>query len=153
MRKYSPQSLTLALLLGATLFWGGCGPKTQGVSPLALKVTQSAHSYLGTPYVYGGKSPKGFDCSGLVWYVFRLHGISLPDSSWKQANAGVKVSRDEMLPGDLVFFQSRGRVDHVGVYIGEGWMIHAPGRGKKVRKANLEEKYYRQRFATARRVI
>jgi cell wall-associated NlpC family hydrolase len=145
----------IAAVVTATLCLAlqGCGGKAQRQSPLAAEVVGTAHKYLGVPYVYGGKSPRGFDCSGLMWYVFRQHGIRLPDSSWKQATVGRAVDRDDLLPGDLVFFQSNGRVGHVGLYIGDGTMIHAPGKGKRVRKAKLSEKYYRQHYATARRPI
>ncbi|MDR2461382.1 MAG: C40 family peptidase [Deltaproteobacteria bacterium] len=120
---------------------------------MALQITKSVHNYLGTPYVYGGRSPKGFDCSGLVWYVFRQHGVELPVSSYLQASVGKKVDFSELLPGDLLFFRSGKRIDHVGVYIGDGTMIHAPGRGKYVRKANLDTDYYRRHFVMARRVL
>ncbi|MDR2353316.1 MAG: C40 family peptidase [Deltaproteobacteria bacterium] len=140
------------------VFWGalvlgGCGAKSPQAPPLALAVTQTAGKYLGTPYVFGGRSPKGFDCSGLVWYVFRENGIELPSNSGKQAKKGVRISFDELRPGDLVFFQKRGRINHVGIYVGDGKMIHAPGRGKKVRFASLDSDYFRKTFAQARRVI
>jgi cell wall-associated NlpC family hydrolase len=132
----------------------GCGHKTVGgISPLALEITKTVHAYLGTPYVYGGRSPRGFDCSGLVWYVFRQHGVELPLTSYLQATVGQKVDFSELLPGDLLFFRSGKRFDHVGVYVGNGLMIHAPGRGKHVRKANLDEKYYQRHFVVAKRVI
>jgi cell wall-associated NlpC family hydrolase len=152
MRNLKPLSIALILLCASTLL-AGCGGKRGKPSPLASEIIDTAHQLIGVPYVYGGRSPKGFDCSGLVWYVYRQHGINLPDSSWKQAGIGEKVGRDDMLPGDLVFFQSSGKVDHVGVYIGGGKMIHAPGKGKRVRKADLTEKYYRKHLVTVRRVI
>jgi cell wall-associated NlpC family hydrolase len=148
------RTLTAALMLTTAVFLlEGCGGKRPGTSPLADNIVKTAHKYIGVPYVYGGRSPKGFDCSGLVWYIYRQHGIELPDSSWKQAKGGMKVSRDEMLPGDLIFFQRNGRVNHVGLYIGDGVMIHAPGKGKHVRKANISERYYRANFASARRFL
>jgi cell wall-associated NlpC family hydrolase len=143
----------LLILSLASLALSGCGGKRPKPSPLAQEIVDTAQQYLGVPYVYGGRSPKGFDCSGLVWYVYRQHGIELPDSSYKQAGHGERIPQDEMMPGDLVFFQSGGRVNHVGLYIGDGVMIHAPGKGKRVRKAKLSEKYYRRHFATVRRVI
>ena len=138
--------LALLLILPA------CAPK-RPASGLGMDVSKTAHKFIGTPYVYGGRSPKGFDCSGLVWYVYRQHGVELPPSSARQAGFGQKVSRDELLPGDLVFFQSKGRIDHVGLYVGGNKMIHAPGRGRKVVKVNIKDKYYRQHFAGARRPI
>ncbi|MDR1080380.1 MAG: C40 family peptidase [Deltaproteobacteria bacterium] len=147
-----PSALLLAAA-AALLAFPGCGGKRAEVRPLSSAVAGTAEKYLGTPYRSGGRSPKGFDCSGLTWFVFRQHGIELPDTSYKQSRSGRKIDRDELAPGDLVFFRSGRSVDHVGVYVGHGYMVHAPGRGKKVRRANLEDKYYRQHYVTARRYI
>jgi cell wall-associated NlpC family hydrolase len=133
-------------------FVQGCGKKYEA-RPLETSIAQTAHQYLGTPYVSGGRSPKGFDCSGLVWYVYSQNGIELPKTSYKQARIGRKVKFGELRPGDLLFFTSSRRIDHVGVYVGDGIMIHAPGRGKKVRKAELDQQYYKDHFVVARRVI
>jgi cell wall-associated NlpC family hydrolase len=152
LRPSLPALVGAALLL-ALLTLPGCGGKRDRLSPLAKAVAGTAQKYLGAPYVSGGRGPKAFDCSGLSWFVYRQHGIELPDTSYKQSRAGRKVDRDELRPGDLVFFRSGRKVDHVGVYVGDGYMVHAPGRGKKVRRANLEEKYYRQHYVTARRFI
>jgi cell wall-associated NlpC family hydrolase len=89
----------------------------------------------------------------LVWYIFNQHGIELPPTSRQQARIGAKVKRGELRPGDLLFFGSGTRVSHVGVYVGNGVMIHAPGRGKKVTKAELDKKYYKDHFVVAKRVI
>lgn len=114
-----------------------------------------AFALLGTPYRWGGSSPeRGFDCSGLVGYVYRTAlGIELPRISRDQANAGQQVAgRAAMAAGDLVFFGRRGRVDHVGIYIGEGKFVHAPSRGKDVMVSSLDEGYWGQKFMQARRV-
>jgi cell wall-associated NlpC family hydrolase len=141
----------LAAILG--LIFSGCAakPKEKG-SSLGVKAAKTAEKYLGVPYVYGGRSPKGFDCSGLVWYVYSQNGLKLPDSSWKQVKVGRKVEKSNLAPGDLVFFQSRGKIDHVGIYVGRGRMIHAPGRGRRVRMVSLGEKYYQSHYVTARRI-
>jgi peptidoglycan DL-endopeptidase CwlO len=100
-------------------------------SASASDVVSIAMDYLGVPYVWGGSSPKGFDCSGLVVYVYRKVGISLPHSSRLQFGYGRPVARDDLQPGDLVFFHNP--ISHVGIYIGEGQMINAAGTGKGVR--------------------
>ena len=115
-----------------------------------------AFALLGTPYRWGGSSPeRGFDCSGLVGYVYRTAlGIDLPRISRDQAHTGEQVAgRAAMAAGDLVFFGRRGRVDHVGIYIGEGKFVHAPSRGKDVMVSSLDEGYWGRKFMQARRVV
>ncbi len=100
-------------------------------SASSSEVVSIAMQYLGVPYVWGGSSPKGFDCSGLVMYVYRKVGVSLPHSSRMQYGYGRPVSRNDLEPGDLVFFHNP--ISHVGIYIGDGQMINAAGTGKGVR--------------------
>jgi peptidoglycan DL-endopeptidase CwlO len=107
-----------------------------------------AMRYLGVPYVWGGSSPSGFDCSGLVSYVFAQIGVSLPHSSYTQFGMGTPVSIGELQPGDLVFFTG---ASHVGIYIGGGQFIHAPHTGDVVKISSLSG-YYSSNFAGARRV-
>ena len=117
-------------------------------------VLQRAFSLLGTPYRWGGTSPEGgFDCSGLVGYVFRTIGIDLPRVSRSMANEGTAVvDRTALAEGDLVFFGKRGRVDHVGIYIGEGKFLHAPRTGRDVTVSSLSSGYWSQKYMEARRV-
>lgn len=116
---------------------------------------QKALALLGTPYRWGGNSPDGgFDCSGMVGYVFRSAlGIELPRVSREMAKDGTKVDRASLAVGDLVFFSRRGkRVDHVGIYVGEGRFVHAPRAGRDVTVSNLDEGYWSRKYLQARRV-
>jgi cell wall-associated NlpC family hydrolase len=106
-----------------------------------------AMQYLGVPYVWGGGSPSGFDCSGLVMYVFAQLGISLPHYAAAQFGVGEPVARDQLQPGDLVFFDGLG---HVGIYIGGGEMIHAPHTGDVVKISPLSE--FGASYVGARRI-
>ena len=117
-------------------------------------VLKRALALLGTPYRWGGNSTEGFDCSGLVGYVFRSAlGIELPRVSRQMADSGEKIERDALNAGDLVFFSRRGkRVDHVGIYLGNGRFVHAPRRGKDVMVSSLTDGYWSHKFMQARRV-
>ncbi|MFC6839709.1 C40 family peptidase [Xanthomonas theicola] len=134
-------------------------PLREGVVPGGDKVQsvlKRAMALLGTPYRWGGEDTEGFDCSGLVGYVFRTAlGIELPRVSRemaREADAELIKDRDALAPGDLVFFGRRGRVDHVGLYVGEGRFLHAPSRGKDVRVDTLSSGYWSAKFMQARRV-
>jgi cell wall-associated NlpC family hydrolase len=111
---------------------GASTPEGSTVAPPNVHggVVGIAMHYLGVPYVWGGSSPRGFDCSGLVMYVFAQIGVSLPHSSYSQAGMGTPVSINQLEPGDLVFFTG---ASHVGIYIGGGQFIHAPHTGTSSR--------------------
>ena len=112
-------------------------------------VVSVALSQLGTPYVWGGAAPGGFDCSGLVAWSYAQVGVSLPHSSYALYGYGVPVSQAELAPGDLVFFDGLG---HVGIYIGGGQFIHAPHTGTVVQISSLTG-WYAATYDGARRII
>ncbi|MDH1011641.1 C40 family peptidase [Pseudomonas nicosulfuronedens] len=122
-------------------------------------ILDRAFSLIGTPYRFGGKSERtGFDCSGFVGYLFREEaGISLPRSTREMINMDVPlVSKADLQPGDLIFFNNRGRgrVSHAGIYIGDGQFIHsASRRGGGVRVDSLDESYWRLSYMEAKRVL
>jgi cell wall-associated NlpC family hydrolase len=107
-----------------------------------------AMQYLGTPYVWGGASPAGFDCSGFVMYVFAQVGVSLPHNAAAQYGYGMPVSRDQLQPGDLVFFNGLG---HNGIYIGGGQFIHSPHTGDVVKISSISG-WYSSTWVGARRL-
>ncbi|MET9831259.1 NlpC/P60 family protein [Streptomyces sp. NPDC006385] len=119
----------------------------QAPNSRAAAAISYAYSKLGSPYVWGATGPDAFDCSGLTQAAYRSAGLSLPRTTYTQIDAGRRVSRSELLPGDLVFFYSS--ISHVGLYIGNGQMIHAPNPSAPVRVAPLDE----MPFAGATRVV
>lgn len=115
-------------------------------------ILAEAEKYLGVPYVWGGTTPDGFDCSGLVQYVCKSLGITVSRVAEDQFKNGTPVSRDELQAGDLVFFEKNGYIHHVGIYAGNGMMLHAPRTGEVVQYQSIETDYYRSEYAGARRV-
>ena len=107
-----------------------------------------AESYLGVPYVWSGASPSGFDCSGLVSYVYGRLGVSIPHNAAQQFRFGTPIDRDELAPGDVVFFD---RLRHNGIYVGDGRFVHATTPGG-VKMARLQDDWFRQRWVGARRL-
>jgi cell wall-associated NlpC family hydrolase len=119
----------------------------QAPNSRAAAAVSYAYSKLGSPYVWGATGPDAFDCSGLMQAAYRSAGISLPRTTYAQIDTGTRVSRAELLPGDLVFFYSA--ISHVGMYVGNGQMVHAPNPSAPVRIAPISE----MPFAGATRVV
>ncbi|WP_416197780.1 MAG: NlpC/P60 family protein [Sporanaerobacter sp.] len=119
------------------------------------KLISSAYAAVGSRYVSGDTGKKGYDCSGLTFSIYKNSlGIKLPRSSRDQVGVGTPVKKSELLPGDLVFFNTSGKgISHVGLYIGDQEMIHASSGSKRVEKININSKYYASRYVTARRIV
>lgn len=130
--------------------------KIKGEAYLREELVNAAKSFLGVPYLWGGASAEeGFDCSGLTMTVYQLNGLNLPRTSADQYAAGQAIDRNELEKGDLVFFSTagRGKISHVGIYIGEGRFVHAPRRGKKIGIDSLSNGYFAKRFLGGRSYI
>lgn len=104
-------------------------PASSSGSSMGSQVVAYAKNFIGVPYVWGGSTPSGFDCSGFVQYVYRHFGVSLPRTTYSQIAMGRSVARADLAPGDLVFFRSAG---HVGIYVGGETYIHAPQTGRTI---------------------
>ena len=124
---------------------------TEQFTTKRAQIIATAKQFIGLPYIYGGSTPKGFDCSGFVMYVFAQHGISLPRTSYAQATVGTYVSRQDLQPGDIVCFGTSS-IGHVGIYVGDGKYIHSPRTGRSICIEDLDNKYG-NKFAYGRRVI
>jgi peptidoglycan DL-endopeptidase CwlO len=122
--------------------------RTVSADAFGLKAVSYARRFLGVPYRWGGSSPSGFDCSGLVRFVYGHFGIALPHSSYGDFDLGRRISRGALRPGDLVFFDGIG---HVGMYIGRGRFIHAPHTGTRVQITTLAS--YGSSYDGARRIV
>ena len=127
-----------------------------GAGSVRSDIVVRALTLIDTPYRYGGSTPaSGFDCSGLVRYVYHaVAGRQLPRRSEEMGKLGETITRSQLEPGDLVFFDTLARAySHVAIYIGDGRFLHAPARGGRVRIEALDDRYWRARFNGARRLI
>lgn len=149
----------LAALVLAACATVGPAPTQRTPAPstkIANDVLFRAISLVGTPYHWGGNTPEsGFDCSGLVAYVFRTEaGMALPRTSRAMAALDApRIARDDLEPGDLLFFGRRHHVTHVAIYVGHGRFVNAPDRGGTVRLDELTGYYWRDHYLFARRVL
>ncbi len=131
------QAKLAALTAGQLAREAGVVLESIDATPEQLAVVRAAMRWLGVPYVFGGASPSGFDCSGLVTYVYRQFGVELPHAATLQANLGDPVPLDRLQPADLVFFGGPTRYHHVGIYVGGGLFIEAPHTGDVVKVSVL----------------
>ncbi len=174
-RPYRHYRCSAALALSAALLLAGCGggsaarkpaapiasgltlPQVAPADPArANAVLMRAISLVGTPYRWGGNTPEsGFDCSGLVNYVYRdMLDLRLPRTSRELADVqGPRVDPAQLASGDLVFFGSGDQVSHVGIYVGEGRFVHAPNAGGTVRLDRLDGSWWREHYSGARRLL
>lgn len=156
--------LPLLLLCAVMILASGCGkqtyrptsyqaPQLSAAAGSGAAIAATAKSQLGRPYVFGGASPsKGFDCSGLVYWACASNGISVPRVSRDQANAGQRISRGSLRPGDIVVFRIPRSGYHTGIYIGQNNFVHSPKPRASVRIESLSVNYWKRYFVTARRV-
>jgi murein DD-endopeptidase len=112
----------------------------------------TAVAMIGTPYRYGGSSPRGFDCSGLVQYSYSLAGLKVPRTSRDQYSAATPISLTDAEPGDLLFFRYDQKISHVAIYLGDERFVHAPSSGKQVSVASLKDPHYQQHFVRVGRL-
>jgi cell wall-associated NlpC family hydrolase len=129
-------------------------PAAAGATQGALRETllETALGQIGRPYRYGGGDGEGFDCSGLARHVYAEAGIALPRTAAEQRRAGRPIDLANAMPGDLVFFQM-GSGTHVGIYVGDGRVVHAPARGKEVTVTSVTTPYWKQRLAAVVRIL
>ena len=160
-------NILLALLLGKFLgssdnsstnnissgLGGGTGSKTTETSDAkGAAIVKTAQKYMGVPYVWGGDTPAGWDCSGYTQYVMRENGITIPRTAAEQYSKGVAVNKADLKVGDMVFFTTyKAGASHVGFYMGDGKFIHASSAAKEVTINSLSETYYTEHYIGARR--
>jgi cell wall-associated NlpC family hydrolase len=139
-----------ALALG--LLAGCASAPRQREATLGERVAASALAQVGRPYRYGGSTPQGFDCSGLVRYAYLAAGLNVPRTTEDLYRAARRVKLDKLAPGDLLFFRIDSRaVSHVAIYAGDGRFVHAPQSGRAVETRELQDAYYRKRLVAAGR--
>jgi len=158
----------LALLLALAAAVTGCAglPQQPAAPPRATIEPRAADTYVGaaiaelardlvgSQYRYGGAKPdEGFDCSGLVFYTYGKAGYRVPRTSQELFRVARKIALGDAGAGDLMFFQDETKLSHVGIYLGDGWFVHAPASGQQVAVANLDSPYYQQHLVAVGRLL
>jgi cell wall-associated NlpC family hydrolase len=159
--RFALRSVLAGLIVAGAL--GGCASEpaypvgqqataTDDRTPARQNSARIAAMQVGAPYRYGGASPRGFDCSGLVYYAYRRAGIRVPRTTYAQLHNAHRVPAGQLRPGDLVFFRLDHRpVSHVGIYAGNNRFVHAPSSGKRVTYGVMNDPYWQTRFVAAGR--
>lgn len=160
--------LQLLSLLSATLFASGCASAVHWTPPAtspqpvvsssiqqhpAERVVATASRQVGAPYRYGGASPRGFDCSGLVFFSYGRAGIRVPRTTRDLYRHAQPIAVNDLRPGDLLFFYFENKVGHVAIYAGDNQFIHAPSSGKHVMLGTLDDQFWRERLVSAGRLL
>lgn len=157
-------SISVAVFLLAI---SGCAPKRitgfeksdlsiDAGSRLALQVADTAQTQIGKPYNLGGATPqRGFDCSGLVYWAYAQHGVTVPRITTKQAQSGIPVARNKLIPGDIIVFRAPAAPNglHTGIYTGGGKFVHSLNSKSRVQLGDLTNSHWDKNYLTARRVI
>ena len=129
------------------------GP-TSSEAYVGTAIAELARNLVGAQYHYGGAKPdEGFDCSGLVFYTYSKAGYRVPRTSQELFRAARKIALGDAGAGDLMFFQDEAKLSHVGIYLGDGWFVHAPASGQRVAVANLDTAYYQQHLVAVGRLL
>ena len=131
--------------------WGPASG-ADNASQTAARVAQTAHSMVGVPYRWGGTTPAGFDCSGLVHYAYAAHGVAVPRTAAQLLAASRPVTLAAARPGDLVFFRTAAKGGHVGILLDQQRFVHAPSSGKRVAVGDLSRPWYRDRLIRTGRI-
>ena len=156
---WTPSSVQVAMLDGRSLYLKRSAVALRSRSaavtqPTGAQLVADARRFLGLQYLWAGTSGFGFDCSGFTCLVYQALGVTIPRDGAPQSAEGVKVARTSLRAGDLVFFRSSsGQIHHVGMYVGNGRMIHAPATGLPVSVVSLSEERYSREFAGGRRYV
>lgn len=164
--RRAPLPILFLLACLAACLLSGCGAKTitglvwrepEAAGPVGSgsAVARSALSQVGKPYRYGGSTPRGFDCSGLIWWAYRQNGVTVPRVTTDQAKAGKAVKASAMQPGDVLVFKSRSssRGLHTALYAGNGTFVHSPSSGSRVRTDKIANSYWSKRLIRVRRIL